>query len=122
MALTLTPALAVQSIIPDTTNSGMFTLLLASPFVAPLCLGMVQVGRKLSGPDVTGTVVQGTAANPGTAFVDMNPTTYANAVAKAVLPCKVIVTYDDLTKVVSNLEILPAHTILHRGAAVVASS
>jgi hypothetical protein len=122
MALTSTSPLPVATVIPDTTNSGMLTFILATPPITPLFLGDIQITRRLSGPNVTGKIAPGTPTHAGSAFVDMNPATYASTLAKAVLPFRVILTYDDVTKVVSNLEIVGAHTIPVRGAAVVAPS
>jgi hypothetical protein len=122
MALTSTSPLPVATVIPDTNNSGMLTFILATPPSTPLFLGEIQITRRLSGPNVTGKIAPGTPTRAGSAFVDMNPTTYASTLAKAVLPFRVILTYDDVTKVVSNLEIVGAHTIPVRGAAVIAPS
>jgi hypothetical protein len=106
MPITSTPPLSVRSVGLTVINGITLTFNLSQPFIAPLCLSTILISKKTSGPDIAGKVVPGDNTHTGRVYIDMNEATYTETKLQAVIPFRVIVSYDSLTLQVASLEVL----------------
>jgi hypothetical protein len=106
-ATVVTQPLPVSSIISTYVNSGMLTFVMASPYVPPLHVATIVITRKASGP-TSGTIIPGAdTTHGGSVLVSVDPATFTALRAQAMLPFRVVVSYDTLTNKVVQLEIVP---------------
>jgi hypothetical protein len=105
MSLTSTSPLPVKQVISTSPTSPLLTFVLATPLVAPLFLGSIVITRTTT-DHLSSSMTPGTdATHPGQLFLDVDATTFSNLRTQAVLPFKVVLSYDTLTNKVTEIDI-----------------
>lgn len=97
-------------------NGIRLTFYLPQPYIAPLCLGMIIITKKTSGPALVGSVAPGDSTRFGRVYLDMNEEAFNNTQTQAVIPFKVIISYDSLTLEVFQMEIIRDLTLAAHSA------
>jgi len=98
-----TPALTVTRNVRTSIST---LVLVLGPLAPTLFLGTIIITRVTSGPAVSGTIFPGTATHPGHATLNMTASKF-DALARIVTPFDVVLTYDSITFIVSDLRTIP---------------
>jgi hypothetical protein len=106
MALTATQPLPVKQVIYTSSGGGKLTFILATPYLASLYLGSIVITRTTSG-HISGTITPGAdATHGGKALIYVDATTFADARSQAIVPFKVVLSYDTSSYDIVHFDIL----------------
>jgi len=106
MSANTTPPLPVKQVIYTSGSSPMLTFILATPYLSELFLGGIVITRTSTGT-ATDIIVPGTdQAHGGKVSMFVDPTTFADLRAQAIVPFKVVLTYDLSVSDVLRIDII----------------
>ncbi len=106
MSLTSTPPLPVKQVIYTSSSGGKLTFILATPYLEQFFLGSVVITRATSGY-TSGKIDRGAdATHGGKASVYVSQPIFADLHAQAIVPFKVVLSYDTVTNDVVDVDII----------------
>lgn len=104
MSFTVTQPMSVTKVITTSIYSNKLTFLVKP--VSPLFVNSIVITRSADGQFSSDINAGADAAHPGKVQIYLNDSSFTSLHAQAVLPFKVILTYDDLTLDVIQLELV----------------
>jgi len=106
MALTSTQPLPVKQVIYTSGTSPKLTFILATPYVAPLFIGAIVITRTTTGHFSSSITPGIDATHGGKLFLYVDATTFADLRSQAVVPFKVVLSYDAVTNDVVQIDVI----------------